>query len=121
MKWTEKSDDRYDKKNGIKENSKKDVAVDRSRGLKAETTTKQTRAGSHSSKVVTSGKSPNSALTKASTTKPTHAAKVTKSVKTSGTSPNSQQSAGSTVKTSAKVANRRSLFERVKNIKVFND
>lgn len=33
-KWTQKSDDKDDKKKGIKENSKKDKAVDKKRGLK---------------------------------------------------------------------------------------
>ena len=33
-KYTQKSDDAYDKKNGIKENSKRDKALDKKRGLK---------------------------------------------------------------------------------------
>lgn len=33
-KWTKKSDDAADKKNKIKENSKKDKALDKKRGVK---------------------------------------------------------------------------------------
>lgn len=41
MKYTEKSDAAYDKKNGIKEGSKKDNALDKKRGLPTE---KQSKA-----------------------------------------------------------------------------
>ena len=33
MKWTDASDDAYDKKNKIREGSKKDIALDSSRGV----------------------------------------------------------------------------------------
>lgn len=32
-KWTDASDDAWDKKNGIKEGSKKDMALDKKRGV----------------------------------------------------------------------------------------
>ena len=39
-KWTEKSDDAFDKKNGIKDGSKKDRKLDKARGLPADKPTR---------------------------------------------------------------------------------
>lgn len=43
-KYTEKSDDAYDKKHGIKEGSKRDVKLDKMRGLPKEVVKKGTKS-----------------------------------------------------------------------------
>lgn len=40
LPWTEKSDDKADKAKGIKQGSKKDVALDKKRGLPADVASK---------------------------------------------------------------------------------
>ncbi len=47
MKYTEKSDDAYDKKKKIKENSKKDRKLDKSRGLSEDFTNMIGHSNSH--------------------------------------------------------------------------
>lgn len=69
--------------------------------------TKTPKAATHSSKVATSGKSPNAAMSKATTSKPSaKAIKNMAGVRTSGSSPNSQMTKGTTTKVSQKATTR---------------
>lgn len=80
--------------------------------------TKRPKAASHSSRPVTSGKSPNAAMSKATASKPSlKAINKMAGVRTSGKSPNTQMSSSSTTKQPQKVVRRRVTG----NTKVFGD
>lgn len=54
LKWTQESDDKYDKSHGIKENSAKDKKLDAERGLKSSSSKSKKRvSASQANKVAT--------------------------------------------------------------------